>query len=116
MRTIILLTLFFCSTAKTTVAQSSFKRKTDWTVAEVREWVDKNKNYSTWHGLLLYQGSDTLKHHFISRLNDSFVWFNIDKASINLVDEQKYMTISSAPLGYYYVDGTKGFLKVKEYR
>ncbi len=116
MRNIILLTLFFCGTVQLTVAQSSFKRKTDWTVAEVKEWIDENKNYSTWHGWFLYQGTDTMKHHFITRINDDWVWFNVDRTSINLPDEREYKTTSSAPFGYYYVDGTKDFLKVKDYK
>lgn len=116
MRNITLLTLFFFSIVQLTVAQSSFLRKTDWTVTEVKDWIDKNKNYSTWHGLLLYQGSDTTKHHFISRIYDEWVWFNIDRTTIHLADERKYKTTSSAPLGYYYVDGTKDFLKVKDYK
>lgn len=116
MRTIILVTLFSLGTIQFAIAQSSLKRKTNWTVPEVKEWIEKNKNYSTWHGMLLYQGSDSTIHHFISRINDSWVWFSIDRSQLALKDERSYKTTSAAPLGYYYVDGTKDFIKIKDYK
>jgi hypothetical protein len=116
MRTIILLTFFSFGTIQFAIAQSSLKRKTNWTVPEVKEWIEKNKNYSKWHGWLLYQGSDTTTHHFISRISDSWVWFNIDRTQLDLKDERPYKTTSNAPLGYYYVDGIKDFVKIKDYR
>src|SRR5688572_10390794 len=95
--------------------QSALKRKTNRTVPEVKEWAEQNKNYPTWHGLLLYQGSDTATHHFISRVMDEFVWFKIKRADLVITDVRPYKNTSSAPLGYYYVDATKEFTKVKDY-
>ncbi len=46
-------------------------RKTDWTVAETLEFITKNNAYSTWEGMLLYQGSDSIVHHFIYRIMDN---------------------------------------------
>jgi len=102
---------------KTAFAQSSILiRKTDWTVSEVKEWAEKQKEYPAWHGSLLYQGSDSLNHHFISRVMDEWVWFNIKRTDLMIADEKVYKTTSSAPLGYYYVDATKDFIKIKEFK
>ncbi|TND08240.1 MAG: hypothetical protein FD123_2495 [Bacteroidetes bacterium] len=90
-------------------------RKTEWTVPEVKEWVNKNEKYSTWKGLLLYRGSDTARHHFISRVMDEFVWFDIKRAELVVPEEKPYSTQSSAPLGYYYVDPKQDFVRVKDY-
>jgi len=111
---LILTTCFFVVT-QLLFAQSSSQRKTNWTVSEVKEWVEKNKTYSTWQGWLLYQGSDTSTHHFISRVNDEWAWFNIKRTDLMLKDERQYKTTSSARLGYYYVDPTKDFVKTKDY-
>jgi hypothetical protein len=112
---VILLSLILFSTVQSAQAQSSLKRKTNWTVAEVKEWIKENKN-STWQGMLLYQGSDTATHHFISRINDEWVWFNIRKAELQLTDERPYQRSSSSALGYYYADGLKDFIKIKDYK
>jgi len=97
-------------------AQSITKRKTDYTVNEVKQWVDTNKNFSTWKGWLLYQGSDTSVHHFISRIMDEWIWFNIRRSELKIADERPYKQTSSTPLGYYYVDATKNFVKIKDYQ
>lgn len=115
MRITILCTLLFIGACQCTVAQSNLLRKTDWTVAEVKEWVTENGNHSTWKGMLLYKGTDSTKHHFISRVMDEFVFFNIDRATIDLKDIRPYRITSSAPLGYYYVDALKNFEKIKDY-
>jgi len=96
-------------------AQSVLQRKTNWTVSEVKEWAEKNKTYPTWHGWLLYQGSDTATHHFISRVMDEWIWFNIKHTDLMLKEERPYKKTSSAPFGYYYVDATKDFIKIKDY-
>src|SRR5881398_77456 len=96
-------------------AQSASQGKKIWAVSEVKEWVEKNKTYSTWQGWLLYQGSDTSTHHFISRIADEWIWFNIKRTDLMLKDERQYKTSSSARLGYYYVDATKDFVKTKDY-
>lgn len=98
-------------------AQSSFfgLRKIDWTVTEVKEWSAKCSN-QRWQGLLLYQGSDTACHHFISRVMDEWVWFKIKRNELILAEEKKYgQGTSAGPMGYYYVDPLKNFSKVKDY-
>ena len=99
-----------------TVAQSSLAiRKTNYTVAEIKEWAQKNKD-QRWHGWLLYQGSDATQHHFISRYMDEWVWFKIPRKDIQLKEEKPLSKqTSSTPLGYYYVDPLQNFIKVKEY-
>ena len=86
-------------------------RKTQWTVAEVKEWSSKTKN-STWQGLLLYQGSDSVNHYFISRVMDEFVWFEIKTTELKIADT---LPKKNKQLGYYYVDPLKEFTKVKDY-
>ena len=102
-------------TDTTVSSESIFPRKADWTVSEVKKWVEQNKQYTTWHGWLLYQGSDSLSHHYISPLMDGWVWLNIKRTELTIVDERAYRRTSSAPLGYYYVDATKDFIKIKDY-
>lgn len=111
----LLLMLLFVATAGSTAAQSILPRKKDWTVAEVKKWVEQNKEHSTWHGWLLYQGSDTAGHHFTSRVMDEWVWFTIKRSDLKIADERLYKQTSSAPPGYYYVDATKNFVKIKDY-
>lgn len=97
-------------------AQSSILgRKTKWTVAETQDWAAKNQK-ATWHGWLLYRGSDTAYHHFISRVVDEWVWFDIKRSELTLADERVYKKhhSSSEPMGYYYVDATKAFVKIKD--
>ena len=95
-------------------AQSSILlRKTDWTVPEVKEWAAKNKE-QRWHGRLLYEGSDSLYHHFVSRVMDEWVWFRIKRADLVITDERMYRTTSSATSQYYYVDALDDFRKVKD--
>ena len=115
MWTKIIFTISFLVMTQLVFAQLEIKRKTNWTVSEVKEWVEKNKAYPTWHGWLLYQGSDTVTHHFISRVMDEWIWFNIKRTDLVLTDERPYKTTSSARLGYYYVDATKEFIKIKDY-
>jgi hypothetical protein len=115
MRTKSIFTISLLLLAQLTFSQSALKRKTIWTVSKVREWSENNKNTPTWHGWLLYQGSDTATHHFISRVMDEWIWFNIKRADLAIKDERQYKTTSSAPLGHYYVDATKDFVKIKDY-
>jgi hypothetical protein len=89
--------------------------KTEWNISEVKEWANANKTYSTWQGLILYQGSDTVFHHYISRIYDEWAWFDIRRTELAIKDERPFNNSSSAPLGYYYVDPNKGFIKVKDY-
>jgi hypothetical protein len=115
MRTKIIFAISFLLLTHFAFSQSALKRKTNWAVTEVKEWAEKYKNYPAWHGWLLYQGSDTATHHFISRYGDEWVWFKIKRFDLVVKDERQYKTSSSAQLGYYYVDATKDFLKIKDY-
>lgn len=115
MRTKIFFAISFLIITQFAFSQSALKRKTNWTVFEVKEWAEKNKNSQTWYGWLLYQGSDTTTHHFISRIMDEWIWFNIKRTDLVLQDERQYKRTSSAKLGYYYVDATKDFVKIKDY-
>lgn len=85
------------------------------TLAAARTWAVETQRYSTWHGWLLYQGSDTAAHHFIGRIMDEWTWFIIRRAELTLTDERPYRRSSSAPLGYYYVDATHDFVRTKDY-
>ena len=115
MRRLILTTAFLLSLTGAAPAQSILWRKTAWTVADVKQWAVDNQNYSTWHGWLLYQGTDSLGHHLIGRYLDEWAWFIIHRAELPLADEKPYRRSSSAPLGYYYVDATKDFVRTKDY-
>lgn len=97
------------------IAQSNSQRQRVWKVAEIKTWAEQNRNHSTWHGWILYQGSDTTNHYFISRIMDDWMWFTVKRSDLNLADEQVYKKTSSAPLGYYYVDPLDEFKKVKGY-
>jgi hypothetical protein len=110
-----ILTVSFIVFMQFVFSQSAFHRKTDWTVVEVKAWANEQKKYPTWHGLLLYQGSDSLAHHFISRVMDQWIWFNIKRSDLEVKEERESDKSSSARLGYYYVDATKDFVKVKDY-
>ncbi len=83
------------------------------TVEETKQWAESQKKFSCWDAALLYQGSDSLYHHFISRIMDEWVFFQIKKEELKLVEEKTYNQTSSSPLGYYYVDATNGFIKTK---
>ena len=89
--------------------------KTDWTVAEVQEWSIRNKNTSMWKGMILYQGSDSLSHHFIGRWMDEWTWFNLRKADLQLAEIYPFEKKSKKGLGYYYVDPNQGFKKIADY-
>lgn len=89
-------------------------RKTDWTVAETLEFITKNNAYSTWEGMLLYQGSDSIVHHFIYRIMDEWAFITIKKEELTLEELKLYSKTSSSPLGFYYVDPSKKFVKIKE--
>ena len=106
--------LFFMT--QQVLSQSVFQRKTNWTIEEVKEWPVKQKDYLTWHGWMLYQGSDSSTHHFISRVMDSWAFFYIKRSELVLKEKEYPLSRkSSAPLGYYYVDATKDFTKIKDY-
>lgn len=93
---------------------SAATRNRIWTVAEVKTWSTENKN-QRWHGQLLYQGSDSIRHYFISRIMDERIWFTLKRTDIALPEEKPLRKISHAPLGYYYVDPQQNFVKTGDY-
>ena len=110
MKAFLLLSLLF-------IFQNSFSqsiRKTDWTVAETIEFITKNKAYSTWKEMFLYQGSDSIAHHFIYRIMDEWAFITIKKEELTLEELKPYSKTSSSPLGYYYLDPCKNFVKIKD--
>jgi hypothetical protein len=104
-----LCTIFFLIISSSSFAQSSFFHKTDWTLAEIKQWAQDVRTSPPPYGLLLYQGSDSLKHHFTSRVMDEYVRLNVARSELKLPDERKYMDDPAASVGYYYVDGTNDF-------
>jgi hypothetical protein len=116
MRLKLLLTLFLNWVAVVSIAQSSSQQQRVWTATEVKTWAEKNKTYSTWQGWILYQGSDTLNHYFISRITDNWQWFVIRRSDLKVPEEHAHKVTSSAALGYYYVDPLNDFKKVKDYK
>ena len=94
-------------------------RKTNWSVAEVREWYPVyREDSSSWDGIL-YQGSDAREHHFIARLQsmDNWVVIDIKKSELTLPDERPYYpAISTGPYAYYYVDPTNNFTKLRDFK
>lgn len=108
--------LLAITTSTPSEAQSSpgGLRKTHWTVAEVKEWSAGVRGKLS-SGLLLYQGSDTASHHFISRYMDDWVWFIIKRTELAISEEHPFKNTSSAPFGYYYVDPDRQFKRVKDY-
>lgn len=111
----ILIVIFFLSTISFSSAQSNLIRKTEWTVEETKQWAETQKKFPTWYGTLLYQGSDSVHHYFISRVMDEWVFFKIKTSELKLSEEKPLSKTSSGPLGYYYVDATNGFAKTKDF-
>ncbi len=103
---IILLTLSFTSCG---LIQKF--RKTEWTVAETIQWSEQMQQ-SAWKGYLLYQGSDSLKHYFISRYMDEFVWFEILQTELTIDEIHPNKGFPKGTLGYYYVDPKQNFMKI----
>ena len=110
MKVILLFSLLF--TFQYSFSQSL--QTTDWTVAETVEYITKNKAYSTWKEMLLYQGSDSIAHHFMYRIMDDWAFITIKKEELTLEELKPYSKTSSSPLGYYYLDPCKNFVKIKD--
>jgi hypothetical protein len=115
MRLKIPLILLFTLATMLSIAQSSSQQQKVWTIAEVKVWAEKNKAYSIWKGWILYQGSDSLHHYFISRIEDNWQWLKIKRTDLSVAKQQVYKQTSSAPLGYYYVDPRNNFKRVRDY-
>jgi hypothetical protein len=94
-------------------------RKTKWSVSEVRDWYAEYRKTElhAWDGIL-YQGSDAHWHHFVARVLsvDNWAIIRIKKGDLTLADERPYLTISSRALGYYYVDPSRDFIRIRDYR
>jgi hypothetical protein len=109
---IVLMTLLVCGCV------GPFARKTHWTVPEVKAWYpDYRKERYAWDGIL-YQGTDTHYHHFVARVLsvDDWAIIEIKREDLTLADERPYLTISSGALGYYYVDPSRDFIKIRDYK
>jgi hypothetical protein len=93
-------------------------RKTKWSVPEVEEWYVKYRQTErrAWDGIL-YRGSDARWHHFVARVPsvDNWAIIKIDKGSLALPDERPLRTMSGGAFGYYYVDPSHGFTKIRDY-
>ncbi len=46
---------------------------------------------------------------------DEWIWFKIGRANLILPEEKQRDKLSSAKLGFYYVDALKDFSKIKDY-
>lgn len=93
-------------------------RKTVWTVPEVKEWYAdyrKNDRYA-WDGIL-YRGSDAEWHYFIAHVLsvDDWAIIRIRVEDLSLPDERLFNATSSGPYGYYYVDPSRDFVKIRDY-
>jgi len=92
-------------------------RKTHWTVPEVKSWyVDYREDPHAWDGIL-YQGSDSMWHYYIARVIavDNWAIIQIRREELKVADERPRAISSSAGLGYYFVDPTRDFVKVRDY-
>lgn len=93
-------------------------RKTKWSVPEVRDWYADYRRIEphAWDGIL-YEGSDGRWHHFVARVLsvDNWAIIQIKKEDLTLVDERPNLTISNGALGYYYVDPSRDFMKLRDY-
>lgn len=86
-----------------------------YTREELRNWSERNRDVSSWHGWVLYQGSDSAKHYFIGRVMDEWNWMEINRGELFLEDERPHLSASSRQLGFYFVDPLNGFVKAKDY-
>jgi len=81
------------------------------TVREVQEWYKD----STTGNSVLYRGSDKRSHHFLSQFTDKWVFLTINKDELSLPDEKPYQVDSVTKLGYYYVNPSNNFAKIKDF-
>ena len=88
-------------------------QKTCWTVKEVQQWYNDTVRANT--NCVLYRGSDTQAHHFLSQFIDKWVFLTIKKNELELPDEKPYKVDSTVKLGYYYVDPNNHFVKIRDF-
>jgi hypothetical protein len=90
-------------------------RKTHWTVPEVETWYQSYCNSpGAWNGIL-YQGSSSEQHYFIARVADAWATIQIRREELTIVEERAHPVPSSAGLGYYLVDPSQHFRKLRDY-
>jgi hypothetical protein len=90
-------------------------RKTHWTVPEVETWYQRYRNsQSAWNGIL-YQGSSSDQHYFIARVVDDWATIQIRRDELTIAEERSYPMPSSGGLGYYFVDPSQHFRKLRDY-
>jgi hypothetical protein len=91
-------------------------RKTQWTVPEVEPWYATYRRTEprAWNGIL-YQGSDTKRHHFIARVAsvDNWAIIEVSRNELTVPEELPLKRTSTTGLGYYLVDPTNGFSRVE---
>jgi len=93
-------------------------RQIHWTVPEVKSWyVEYRKDPHSWDGIL-YQGSDSKWHYFIARVisMDNWATIQIRRDELSVADERPHSVLSSASLGYYFVDPASDFRKLRDYQ
>jgi hypothetical protein len=93
-------------------------RKTQWTLPEVKSWyVNYREDPRAWDGIL-YQGSDLKWHYYVARVIsvDNWAIIKIRREDLSVAEERPHSSSSGAALGYYFVDPTRDFVKLRDYR
>jgi hypothetical protein len=85
-----------------------------WTVQEVQQWYNKDTAKANTN-CVLYRGSDTQQHHFLTQFIDKWVFLTIKKDELAIPEEKPYKVDSTVKLGYYYVDPNNRFVKIKDF-
>jgi hypothetical protein len=104
------ITLLICGTLSGCVYRNAI-----WTPDQIKTWTKENESFSTWKGLILYQGTDSTYHYFIARHMDSWVWMKADLNNLQLNEIHPHLKTSASPLGYYYLRPNQEFAKFKDY-
>src|SRR4051812_30266287 len=82
------------------------------TVRGRQQTVDFSERWVRGPKRLMYCGSDKQWHHFTARPIDSFVFFEVDRQELSLIDERPY---TGDDLNFYYaVDPARGFEKMSD--
>jgi len=88
-------------------------QKSCWTVKEVQQYYNDSAKANT--NCVLYRGTDSQSHHFLSQFIDKWVFLTIKKNELELPEEKPYRVDSTVKLGYYYVDPNNHFVKIKDF-
>jgi hypothetical protein len=89
-------------------------QKSVFTVQEIQQLYNKDTAKANTN-CVLYRGSDTQQHHFLTQFIDKWVFLTIKKNELALPEEKPYKVDSTVKLGYYYVDPNNHFAKVKDF-